>query len=492
MTINIKDLVLETEGVVIDEWTIEAKEHWGIFSTHSHAGSLLGRLLSGEIKASSGTIQGLPEHIGWVSLYQQQLLLEKELAEDETDFMDRLDYGSTVQSLVAECCSQASQVDALLELTDLTHLRERGFRQLSTGETRRVMLARALAIEPQLLILDEPFAGLDLSHQQALSQLLVMLSESVQLLIITSREDELPACISHVVMFNAEVNKAGESLHRLGEPMTLQQWQTHPVMEQLMSLSQQRSQEMMELIQRQQYQPKYENPLVELKNAKVEYTDGLIFEGVNWRINNGEHWQIRGPNGCGKSTLLGLILGDHPQCYSNDITLFGKPRGSGETIWQVKEQIGIVSSALHLQYRVNCSALDVLLSGFFDSIGLYQQPSKKQLDLAKDWLAILHMTQCEKTGFKQLDYGQQRLLLIGRALIKQPVLLILDEPYQGLDFINRKLVMNSLNMIAEQNLSQLLYVSHHLDDALPAIHHYVDFEGDAQCGYQVQIKRHEA
>lgn len=77
MTINIKDLVLETEGVVIDEWTIEAKEHWGIFSTHSHAGSLLGRLLSGEIKASSGTIQGLPEHIGWVSLYQQQLLLEK-------------------------------------------------------------------------------------------------------------------------------------------------------------------------------------------------------------------------------------------------------------------------------------------------------------------------------------------------------------------------------------------------------------------------------
>ncbi len=487
LPIQITGLIDSGYGLYIDDWTMEANQHWVIFSTYSHCGSLLGRLLTGDLPLEKHHMEGLPKNIGWVSLYQQQLLLEKELADDDTDFMDRLDYGSSVEALVSEVCREANQLDHLLKLTDLTHLRQRGFRQLSTGETRRVMLARALAIDPELLVLDEPYAGLDIAHQQQLSQLLETLSQTIQLLIITSREDEIPSCITHVAMFNAEVDNNGNTIQRLSAPMSIDEWHSHPVMAQLNALSQQRSQDVIELIKRQRYQAKYPDPLVELKNGKVEYTDGLIFKEVNWRINNGEHWQVRGPNGCGKSTLLGLILGDHPQCYSNDITLFGKPRGSGETIWQVKEQIGIVSSSLHLQYRVNCSALEVLISGFFDSIGVYQKPSKKQVDSAKDWLAILHMSEFDKTSFKQLDYGQQRLLLIGRALIKQPVLLILDEPYQGLDFINRKLVMNTLNMIAEENLSQLLYVSHHVDDALPAIKNYVDFVGDAQTGYQVMV-----
>lgn len=484
---QIKNLIDNNYGLRVDDLTMERGDHWGIFSTYSHAGSLLARWLVGDIKSDHITLDNRPERIGWVSLSLQQQLLDKELADDDTDFMDRLDYGSSVESLVLEMCSDPSQLEHLLTVTDLVPLRQRGFRQLSTGETRRVMLARALAIDPELLVLDEPYAGLDLKHQAQLSQLLENLSQRTQLLIITSREDELPNCITHIAMFNTESDKQGNSIHRLGEPMSMMEWRQHPVMTQLNALSDQRSQEVLGLIKQQRYQVKHPDPLVELKNGKVEYTDGLIFKGVNWRINNGEHWQIRGPNGCGKSTLLGLILGDHPQCYSNDITLFGKPRGSGETIWQVKEQIGIVSSALHLQYRVNCSALEVLLSGYFDSIGLYQQPSKKQLDTAKDWLAILHMSEWEKTSFKQLDYGQQRLLLIGRALIKQPVLLILDEPYQGLDFINRKLVMNTLNMIAQENLSQLLYVSHHIDDALPAIGNFVDFIDDGAGQYIVEV-----
>lgn len=488
LTIQIRNLVVHEYDLQVDDWEIASGQHWAIFSTYSHCGSVIGRLLTGDLAIEQGDVTGLPNRIGWVSLYQQQLLLDKELSNDDTDFMDRLDYGSSVEALVAEMCTDPSELDDLLALTDLIHLRQRGFRQLSTGETRRVMLARALAINPTLLVLDEPYAGLDIAHQQSLSELLNQLSKTIQIIVITSREDEVPDCITHVAMFNADVDKAGHNTHRLSPPMTIDEWLAHPVMAQLNQLSQQRSDEVLELIKRQRYQPQYPDPLVELKNGKVEYTDGLIFKDVNWRINNGQHWQVRGPNGCGKSTLLDLILGDHPQCYSNDITLFGKPRGSGETIWQVKQQIGIVSSALHLQYRVNCSALEILLSGFFDSIGLYQQPSKKQVDLAKDWLAILHMTDCEKISFKQLDYGQQRLLLIGRALIKQPVLLILDEPYQGLDFINRKLVMNTLNMIAQENLSQLLYVSHHVDDALPAIQNYVDFVGDIEQGYQVEVR----
>ncbi|MDV5247586.1 ATP-binding cassette domain-containing protein [Shewanella xiamenensis] len=468
------------ELLVVEDWQLMPMQHWAIFATDSYSGSLLGRILAGDIQPDEGEISGLPSRIGWVSLGLQQALLERELAKDE------LDYGSTVESLVLESCLHTERLSAFLQKVELEHLAQRGFRQLSTGETRRVMLARALATEPELLILDDPYAGLDSEHQLSLSRLLVEIAEYTQLLIITSRQEELPPCISHVALFNSDMLKSGQHVHQLSAPMSIEQWHSHPVMAHLNALSASRSAELLALMVRQRHNAEAFDPLVEIKNGKVEYVSGLIFKDVNWRINAGQHWQVRGPNGCGKSTLLGLILGDHPQCYSNDITLFGRPRGSGESIWQIKQRIGIVSSALHLQYRVSCSALDVLLSGFYDSIGLYHKPTKPQVDLAKEWLAILHMSEFASTGFKQLDYGQQRLLLIGRALIKQPLLLILDEPYQGLDFINRTLVMRALNMIAEHHLSQLLYVSHHREDALPAIKNFVDFIKQEE-GYSVEI-----
>ncbi|WP_198781159.1 ATP-binding cassette domain-containing protein [Shewanella putrefaciens] len=468
------------ELLVVDDWQLMPRQHWAIFATDSYSGSLLGRMLAEDIQPDEGQLCGLPSRIGWVSLGLQQALLERELAKDE------LDYGSTVESLVLECCQDSAQLPALLQKVGLESLRLRGFRQLSTGETRRVMLARALAMLPQLLILDDPYAGLDAEHQGSLSELLSEVAAHSQLLVITSRQEELPPCISHVALFNSEMLKSGQHVHKLCAPMSIEQWHSHPVMAHLNALSASRSAELLALMERQRHNAEAFDPLVEIKNGKVEYVSGLIFKDVNWRINAGQHWQVRGPNGCGKSTLLGLILGDHPQCYSNDITLFGRPRGSGESIWQIKQRIGIVSSALHLQYRVSCSALDVLLSGFYDSIGLYHKPTKPQVDLAKEWLSILHMSEFASTGFKQLDYGQQRLLLIGRALIKQPLLLILDEPYQGLDFINRTLVMRALEMIAEHHLSQLLYVSHHREDALPAINNFVDFIQQDN-GYSVEV-----
>jgi molybdate transport system ATP-binding protein len=186
--------------------------------------------------------------------------------------------------------------------------------------------------------------------------------------------------------------------------------------------------------------------------------------------------------------LLGLIFGDHPQCYSNDIQIFGNQRGSGESIWEIKKHIGMVSSALHLQYRVSCSALEVILSGFYDSIGLYQQPTKKEIQLAQEWLAILHMSEYAKTSFRELEYGQQRLLLIARAIVKQPALLILDEPYQGLDYLGRRLVKNTLELIARENLSQLLYVSHYQQDKLASIGNELEFVFDESLGcYQAKL-----
>ncbi|PSW22026.1 molybdate ABC transporter ATP-binding protein ModF [Photobacterium sanctipauli] len=473
-----------TTDLSIPEWQVQPNQHWAIFSSYGQAGTLLVDLIGGDLEPSSGSIHGLPEKLGVVSLARQQALLEAEIKKDDTDFLDRIDTGSTVEQLVRECCEDAGELEAILQQVDLVALRERGFRMLSTGETRRLMLARALASKPALLVLDEPYAGLDIQHQQDLSALLNKLSTTVLLLLVTSREDELPDCISHIALFDGG---------KLSQTMSHEKWYHHPVLQQLKAQSAERSEEVLALIRQNRHQAAMPDPLVDLKNGKVEYIDKLIFESVNWQINHGEHWQVRGPNGCGKSTLLGLIFGDHPQCYSNDITIFGMKRGSGETVWDIKQHIGMVSSALHLQYRVSCSALDVVLSGFYDSIGLYQQPSQNEIEQAKAWLAIFHMSELASVSFRQLEYGQQRLLLIARALIKKPVLLILDEPYQGLDFLNRKLVYNALEMVARENLSQLLYVSHHVEDALPSITNFVEFvpltdEEIDSVAYTVNIK----
>ncbi|WP_394157001.1 molybdate ABC transporter ATP-binding protein ModF [Vibrio campbellii] len=463
-----------TSTLSINDWRIETGESWGIFSSEGDMGSMLGDLLCGEIKPESGELNIDGYRIAQVSLSEQQRLLELEIEKDDTDFLDRIDQGSSVYRLIYEACKDEALTQALIEDLDLSHLAKSGFRVLSTGETRRVMLARALAVKPDLVLLDNPFTGLDVAHRASLVTYLQTLSQSVQMLITFSRESDMPDWIERIALFNGG---------KLDSTMDRQSWDQHPIIAQIKAQSEKQSEEMMALIRQHQHSTHFDNPIFELKNGKVEYTEKTIFTDLNWRIDKGQHWQVKGPNGCGKSTLLGLIFGDHPQCYSNDIHIFGKKRGSGETIWEIKQHIGMVSSALHLQYRVNCSALEVILSGFYDSIGLYSQPSKKEINIAKEWLTILHMAQHEKTSFKQLEYGQQRLLLIARAIVKQPTLLILDEPYQGLDYLGRVLVKNTLELIAKENLSQLLYVSHYQEDSLDSIQNYLEFKFDqaSQC-----------
>ena len=467
----------------IEKWTVEDNQSWGVFSTEGDIGSLLGNLLCGESTLTSGYIKGLTNNILQVSLSEQQRLLEQELANDDTDFLDRIDMGTCVYALIFQQCKNEMLTKTLIKQLNLTHLQDSGFKMLSTGETRRLMLARALANQPDFLVLDEPYVGLDVAHRTALSEFLTSISHTTQMMVIISREEEMPDWVSHVALFNHGT---------LDQLIDKKAWDNNPIIAQLNAQSQTQSEEMLALINQHRHQSKFENPIFELKNGKVAYTEKTIFSGANWRINKGEHWQVKGPNGCGKSTLLAMIFGDHPQCYSNHIHIFGRQRGSGETVWEIKQNIGMVSSALHLQYRVNCKVLDVILSGFYDSIGLYKQPTLQETKIAQEWLTLLHMDRFANTPFRELEYGQQRLILIARAIVKQPTLLILDEPYQGLDFLGRRLVKNTLELIAREHLSQLLYVSHYQEDNLDSIRNYLTFipakDGN---GYQIILSESE-
>jgi molybdate transport system ATP-binding protein len=224
-----------------------------------------------------------------------------------------------------------------------------------------------------------------------------------------------------------------------------------------------------------------------LRNGVVQYNDKPILHGLTWQVDPGQHWQIVGQNGAGKSTLLSLITGDHAQGYSNDLTLFGRRRGSGETIWDIKRHIGYVSSSLHLDYRVSSNVRNVILSGFFDSIGIYQAVSDRQQQLTTQWLELLGLGgRTADTPFHSLSWGQQRLALIARALVKHPALLILDEPLQGLDPINRQLVRRFIDVLIGEGKTQLLFVSHHAEDAPQCITHRLSFVPEGEIyGYQI-------
>ena len=176
-----------------------------------------------------------------------------------------------------------------------------------------------------------------------------------------------------------------------------------------------------------------------------------------------------GPNGSGKTCLLRLLSGDHPQCYVNDISLFGFQRGSGETIWQIKHYLGFVSTALHWDYRLSVGVRNVVVSGFYDSIGLYQKATEKQIQIANEWLALLGMSRRATDSFSSLSFGEQRLVLIARAMVKHPPLLMLDEPCLGLDDLNRELVLTLIQKICDLGSTTVIYVTHHKEDEISTI-----------------------
>jgi molybdate transport system ATP-binding protein len=219
-----------------------------------------------------------------------------------------------------------------------------------------------------------------------------------------------------------------------------------------------------------------QQPLVKLSNICVQYTDMVLIEGLNCTIESHHHWQLSWPNGSGKTALLSLITGDHPQCYTNDIFVFGYQRGNGESIWQIKQYIGYVSTALQWEYRVGTSLRNVIISGFYDSIGLYSKSTDRQKQIADEWLALLGMKKRGDQPFNKLSYGDQRLLLIARAMVKHPPLLILDEPCLGLDDINRQLVLALIEKICAARETSVIYVNHHAQDRIAGIDNYLALE----------------
>lgn len=447
------------------DWQISAGEAWVIVGGNGSGKSALVAALQGEGEVLKGARSLGEARIAAISLEEQARLIQREHERDDSDITDTINAGTPVAEMLSETCANELVRDELIEIFGLEPLLGRGFRKLSTGETRKVLFTRAVSAQPDLLILDEPYEGLDVDTVPLVRDLLERTARTTTLVMVLNRADEIPDFTTHVV--------------RMDEGTIIQQFACDdvPVLRSILKQAHQIRSDDLSLPPPEQDRAVTLNDdgsLVSIHQGRVAYTDSIVFENINWQINPGEHWQLKGPNGSGKTCLLNLVTGDHPQCYVNDIRLFGIRRGQGESIWDIKRYLGFVSTGLHWDYRLSVSVIKVIVSGFYDSIGLYQKATEAELQIAMEWLHLLGLKDKVNQSFSSLSYGEQRVLLIARAMVKHPPLLLLDEPCLGLDEANRLLVLALIERICEEGQTTLVYVTHHNEDRIMAIKHELD------------------
>ncbi len=335
---------------------------------------------------------------------------------------------------------------------------------LSSGELRKLKLTEVLMAQPRVLIMDNPFIGLDTETRQQLRLLLATLSEELdlQVVLVLSKSDDIPPFVSHVVEVKDRVTLPKVSLadylaHRTPVPTRIL------------------SEEKAKAIEGLPYPDREFNAreVVRMKNVCIRYDKRTILKDLSWTVLNGEHWVLSGQNGAGKSTLLSLVCADNPQSYACDISLFGMERGSGESIWDIKKHIGYVSPEMHRAYQRDLPAIQIVASGLKDSIGLYVKPNPEEYDICRFWMGIFGLEGLENRTFLKLSSGEQRLLLLARAFVKDPELLILDEPLHGLDNNNRRLAKDVIDTFCKRNNKTLMMVSHYEDEYPACIDHHL-------------------
>lgn len=338
-------------------------------------------------------------------------------------------------------------------LLRLTELRDKSLIKLSNGETRRLTIASALMRNPKLLFLDQPMTGLDIGTRRDFGFILREIIASGIHLIMTTNPNEIPECITHVaILKNKKIDRRTENskdLEALNDLNASLDFDWEPLKDLLV-----------------------ENPeasfqsIVDLKAVTVTYGDKTILDKVDWIILPGERWVLKGNNGAGKSTLLSLLQGENPQAYANDIWLFGRKRGSGESIWEIKKNVGFVAPELSRYFPRNQTCLKVVLSGLFDTMGLFKKADLKQESLAGKWLKLFKLENSAQVLFHQISAENQRFVLLARAMIKVPALLILDEASQGLDKQQSLLFRNTIDQICVHSSISMIFVSHY-EEAIP-------------------------
>jgi len=432
-----------------ENWLLSGKSGSGKTSLAKAIAGLLA--VEGVVKINFNSASNLPAQVlfveswyqfknieGVANFYYQQRYTSLQANETVTVFTDLTDCGKKHNLNIAD-------VDSLLDALSFSGLKNTQLIALSSGEHKKLQLVKALWLKPQLLILDNPYTGLDSKSRANLNTLLNQVSENGVQLILIANIDELPICINRFATLNNGKISTSNTPHSV-------------------SFSKENSKKQIPDFLSQS--PVYSSYIIaKLENVTISYGEKQVLKTINWEVKAGEKWLLQGPNGSGKSTLLSLLNGDHPQSYANTLYLFGNKRGSGESIWDIKQHIGLISPEFHWYFDASSTVWESIASGFYDTVGLFQTLPYLKSNKVDELIAYFGFTEEKDTLLNTLPLGKQRLVLLARTIIKNPKLLILDEPCQGLDEEQTADFNQFIDELCSNGMT-LIYVGH-FESALP-------------------------
>jgi molybdate transport system ATP-binding protein len=489
-SIIVKDLVVKTqEQTVLDgiTFSLQQSEHLAILGDAESGKTTLAKALSGKIHYSRNIftdfrhdITAMPTRINFVEqryLFKNLSGISEFYYQQRFNSFDASDAPTIFEELLRSSDSkQTNNIDSILDALGIYDLKNAPLIQLSSGEHKRFQLAKSLLNPPQVLILDNPYSGLDVSARKELNNLLKEISTKGTQIILIPGTFSVPGFITHIgFLENKQFKFFCKKEIFPPEYFNRQKSKNIFFNEDLLPVSNEAFQ--------------FDN-VIEMKNVHLKYGEHTILDNLNWKVKQGEKWLLKGRNGAGKSSLLSMITGDHPQAYSNEIYLFGKRRGSGESIWDIKEKTGFISPELHAYFDKNITCFQAIGSGYFDTIGLFKKLSTKQYNNILQWLDFLQLSHVSKKPLHSVSASLQRMILLARALVKNPPLLVLDEPCQGLDQQQSNQFVSLIDQICSDSNKTLIYVSHDVSNVPSCIEKVLLLEKEGQKIYSVneQIK----
>lgn len=449
-------------------WEISAGEHWAVVGPNGSGKTILTDMLLNRYAFKDGGVQCFSEEGERVSpMSVAKSVAFKDIYSmvdaDNSYYQQRWNKGSKQDTpMVSDLVNKADReyLEELLHWFGVSELMDKEVDMLSSGELRKFLIIRSLLSNPRLLVLDNPFIGLDAPSRTMLNDLFVRLSQhrNLQIVLVLSNPSDIPDFITHVQpVFDKEQLPAVSRQSFLEDKELIGKlFSSRASVENLSKLKENNNANFSMF-----------GYAAILKNISVKYDERVILKDLNWEVKRGEKWALLGANGSGKSTLLSLIAGDNPQAYANDITLFDRKRGTGESIWDIKKRIGYISPEMHLYYMKNVRCQDVVGSGFFDTVGLYRKCNADQEQLALQWMQVFGIAHLKDVSFLHVSSGEQRLVLLARLFVKNPDLLILDEPLHGLDVANKRFVKKLIEEYCGEDKS-LIYVTHY-EEEIPSI-----------------------
>ena len=481
--VHINNLTIQyPNNVVLNSlsWSIQQGENYVIGGTSGSGKTTLAKAIAGlipsdnAIKLNFDSSKYLPAKVGYISNWYQFTNLE---GDRNFYYQQRYNHHQGHDTLTVKAELEHFAKKENLDFSDIQqHIQDFGFEdvqssqliELSSGEHKKLQLVRGLWAKPQLLIIDEPYTGLDKNSRAVLNEWLdELVQKGVQLILITN-DTLLPQSI------NSYVHLVDDKIEIVNSPAAF-------------AKDKKRQKKELPAFLREIPETNYET-VAEMNNINIRYGEKVVLKDVSWKVNVGEKWLLQGPNGSGKSTLLSLINGDHPQAYGHDLSLFGNKRGSGESIWDIKQKIGIISPEMHWYFDQNATVWHTIASGFYDSIGWFIDVKYQEQKQIEELLEFFDLTEYKNHNLQTLPLGKQRLAMLARTIIKNPPLLVLDEPCQGLDNDQAKYFNDVVDELAQYGKT-LIYVGHYESQLPSCIEHRIVLEkGEVKAIEHITVK----